>query len=359
MKINEPERKSSPWRRPVATRVGAGKKGALFERLSRLLASGVTIEKAIHFVADDKTFSRFDLPGVSRQLLQGALLSEAMSISGVLNSFDQTMIRIGENTAGLEQSFRTLSDLYTERKERKAKVRDALLYPAVILIMSVVVTAVMLWVVVPMFIGMYARFGKELPALTKAVIWLSENFGWILIAILLMNALFVLTRRIVLKSLYAEKAVNLLYRVPLIGGLFLESIKQQAFFSLAVLLRAEIPLQKALSITADSSRSLMVKTSLEKAQHQIISGLSVSKAFRSSGIATEEEEMILSVGEESASLSGSFSELARIYASKMNIRSKTLITLLEPLLILILGAVVGTILIALYLPIFGLSTTIQ
>ncbi len=308
---------------------------------------------------NDKSLQGFALGKVRMALISGKLPSEAFQLGDHLTPFDLGLIRVGENTGTLEGRLQSLSELYAVRSERRSKVLNALLYPAVVLLLSLIVTAIMLTVVVPMFTGLYARFGKELPQLTKAVVWLSDHFAFIALFSAALIAAAMALFRLLLRSTQKERALKVLLKAPLLGPLVLDSLKQQVFYSLAALLHGQVPLDNALQTVSEAYSNPVIKKGLQVSKEQILLGQPAAISLERVGLTGPEETAILGVGEESGHLAEGFSELSLYFSDSMDSRSKVLTTLIEPLLILFLGTIVGTILIALYLPIFGLSSTIQ
>jgi len=335
----------------------------LFTRqLASLTKSGVPILKALSTIAEQAENGRFQalVHDVEHTIRDGTMLSGALSkYPAVFSSLYVNMVRAGESAGVLDTTLNRLADARERDDEVRRKVQAAIAYPLLIVTVGLITVFVLLAFFLPKIIGLFKDY-KDLPWPTRALMGISgfcsENWYWILIAAVLLLA--------VIKRLTSvEKGRAWLdetrLRLPLIGRFVLESEMARFARTLSLLIQAGIPIDKALSLSGDTLRNVILRAEVEEMRkNTVLQGVPISVGMKKSGRFPPFIANMTAVGEEAGRLDESLDEVASYYEKDVEQQTRLATSLLEPILVLVVGAIVGFIVAAMLLPIFRLSTTI-
>lgn len=350
-------------RKPRSRRGGSALKLAPFTRsLAALVAARMPLLRALESLAAEEggEGARGVLQDVTEALEDGASLSEALARRpGVFDGAYRSLVRVGEETGTLGEVLGRLADRLERRAAVRQEIKKALAYPALVLAVALAATVFMLQVVVPMFADMYADFGAELPGLTR---WLLEvstfmnRHATLVLAGLALGAVGLYAG--MQTALYVRLRDRAALRLPLVSSLTRSYVAAQMCQTLATLTKQGVPLDEALEVTSAATSNHVLAARLTSVRRDVQGGRSIRSAFSSADVLPARSRQLIALGEETGQLPALLERAATWHANQTEHRVAMLLAVLEPLLIIVVGLLLGTILTALYLPIFDLSTAI-
>ncbi|WP_122570484.1 type II secretion system F family protein [Pseudomonas viridiflava] len=270
------------------------------------------------------------------------------------------LVDAGEQAGALE----TLLDrvaTYKEKTERlKAKIKKAMTYPAAVMVVAMVVSGILLIQVVPQFQSVFAGFGAELPAFTLMVIWLSEVMQnwWLAILGVLIGSFFMFKRSYKKSQKFRDGVDRLLLKIPIIGPLIFKSSVARYARTLATTFAAGVPLVEALDSVAGATGNVVFRNAVQKIKQDVSTGMQLNFSMRSTGVFPSLAIQMTAIGEESGALDSMLDKVATYYEDEVDNMVDSLTSLMEPMIMAILGVIVGSLVIAMYLPIFKLGSVV-
>lgn len=331
----------------------------MYTGLSTMMLAGLTLKYAFEVLIEEEKNAR--LKAIFQQLLQeviaGKSLAEAFSETPDVSIYEIKSIELGEATGKLAEVLGQLAKYYQGRMELKRKVSGAVAYPALILCMTTAVVAGMLVFVVPMYEGMYRQFGQELPSVTHMLVNLSNFLNTHMTVTLLGMASLV----ILLKSIWSVKSYRGYIQqgmlvLPLIGKLKKKLELGKFMHSLSLLSGAGKPLVESLELTSQMTDFLPLSRKISDAANEVTRGHALHQSLSNRSVFDQRLMSYVRVGEESGKLTEMFQTLSRIYEEEVDHQLTITMRLMEPLMMLMVGCVVGFVVIALYLPMIQLGT---
>jgi type IV pilus assembly protein PilC len=332
-------------------------------QLSAMLAGGLHLVRVLTALATDATNKSFKaaLEQVRDAITAGSSFADALGQHPhIWSPLYQAIVRAGELSGSLPQVLETLT-LYLEKVSAlRRKVRGAIAYPAVILSVALVIVFVMIVKVVPVFEGVYARARVDLPAPTRLLLAVSaairEYTGLVVLGALALAALtYVAAQSPAGRRLF--DALKL--RIPLFGPLLRKAILARTCRTLAVLLNAGIPLIEAMETVSRVAGNRVIQDALATATRRMRDGGTIADTLRQTGEFPVMVVQLVATGEESGTLPTMLARAATYYEQQVDSTVSVLSTLIEPVMIVIMGAIAGGIIFALYLPIFGLGQALR
>ena len=327
-----------------------------------LVHAGLPILKSLDLLTQRMKNPYFQqlLTDISARVKSGALLSEAFEAQGAFAKVYTASLYAGEKSGNLEEVIRRYIEYQRIIDATKSKVKSAITYPIILTVLLVVLVTYLMAVVVPQFATFYEGLNAQLPQVTLTLIAISRSIRQNLV-----TAVFVIVGAVVglriwsrtEKGGFALDGIKL--RLPIIGDLWNKFAFSQLSRTLSTLLSGGIPLVNALEIVADSSGNQLVTRAVRNAITSVREGQSLSKSFESSTIVPELATEMVQVGESTGSLSEMLRHVADFYDQEVNTRLSQVFTYIEPILLVILATIVAFVLIALYLPIFNLSSMVK
>lgn len=335
----------------------------ILRQLSILIESGVNVLSSLEIIA--KQISNKYLKTVLRDVIEkikgGKSLSESLSSHPYLFSQLYTsMINSGEIGGNLEPTLRRLADFLEKEEEFRNSVRSALAYPAFVFIVGAMTVIILVGFVIPRLITMFEDMGQILPLPTRILINLSgflRGFWWLILAIIFI--FIFLLRRITHRPQGKIQLDRLKLKLPVWGEIVLKTEISRLMRTLSLLLSGGIAVVYALDISTSVVGNQILRIEVQKFKGQISSGLSFSKCLKDSNLFPAFVTNIVSVGEESGSLEKSFLRIADDYENEVGRSLKTLTRLLEPVIILTMGLIVGFIVLSMLLPIFQINLIVR
>jgi type IV pilus assembly protein PilC len=276
------------------------------------------------------------------------------------NALYCNLVEAGEQGGILEQLLERLA-LYEEKTmQLKNKVKSALIYPAAVMVVAFVVLTVIMIFVIPAFKEVFTSFGADLPAPTLAVMWMSDQFvryWWLLFGVMIGGGYFFLQswRR----SEKIQMAMDRLFlRLPIFGDLIRKSVLARWTRTLSTMFGAGVPLVEALDSVGGAAGNAVYAVATEQIQREVSTGTALTMAMQNTGVFPTMVLQMTSIGEESGSLDHMLAKAAEFYEDEVDEMVKGLSSLMEPIIIVVLGVLIGGIVISMYLPIFKLGAVV-
>ena len=335
----------------------------LNQEFTALLRAGLPIPEALRLAAD-----RPDSPQLSQVLRQveeavrgGLSLSEACALhSEVFDGLYLAALRTGEKTGSLPQVLAKYQVNLRHRVELMRKVGHALAYPAFLLVTLLVILSVLFVFVLPRFVALYADFGAQLPAPTRALIGVVEMMPYVApLLVLLGFGGWIFWLRLLRDEAMRIRIDIFKERMPLLGGIYQHTASAQLARTLGTLLSGGTTLVEAMQITAESLPNRYRAKLLNEVRRQVMEGVSLAAAMASTRIVTSTAVKMIEVGEAGGGLEDMLTEVAVFHEEALSNSLTRMMSLIEPILMLLMGVFVGGIIIVMYLPIFYIVDVVK
>ena len=337
---------------------------ALFRQLATLLKAGLPLSEGLRLLADGHPHPgwRALLNDLQRSVMKGEAFSAALrQWPQVFPSLYPALMQVGELTGQLDECCNQLAQQQARQQHLWQKVVKALRYPLFILLVAVGVTVGMLLFVLPEFVSVYSAFNAPLPAFTAAVMALSQGlqrWGGLIAAVALSIAFG--WRKLRKSSADWQRREQLLMlRLPLIAPLWRGSQLSQIFAILQLTQKAGLTLLQSLQAVEETLTPLIWREAVSYLQQHIARGLPLHQAVQDHALFTPLCHQLIRVGEEAGALDIMLARLAEWHEGQTLLRAESLAASLEPMMMVVIGGIVGTLVIAMYLPVFGLGDAIQ
>jgi len=337
---------------------------ALFTRqMSTMMRAGVPLVQAFEIVSE----------GVDKPKM-AALIKEVRGDVAGGNSFAQSirkhpiyfdelfcnLVDAGEQSGALETMLDRIATYKEKTESLKAKVKKAMTYPIAVLLVAVIVSGILLIKVVPQFEDVFAGFGAELPAFTQLVIQLSEFVqAWWLAMVIGAIAFFLLFRTVHRRSEGLRRAIDrIALKAPVAGDIIEKSAVARFARTLSTTFAAGVPLVDALGSVAGATGNSVYVDAVNKVRDDVSTGQQLNFSMRSTGVFPNMVTQMVAIGEESGALDDMLDKSATYYEEQVDNAVDNLTALMEPMIMAVLGVLVGGLIIAMYLPIFQLGSVV-
>lgn len=349
--------------------LGSGKKIkpldiALFTRqMSTMMRAGVPLLQSFDIIGEgfDNPKMRTLVDEVKQEVAAGN--SFAASLRKKPEYFDDlycNLVDSGEQAGALE----TLLDRIATYKEKtealKAKIKKAMTYPIAVVIVAVIVTAILLLKVVPQFQNVFSSFGAELPAFTLMVIGMSAALQkwWLLILAILFAAAFAFKHAHQKSEKFRNSLDRMLLKAPVVGPIVYKSSVARYARTLSTTFAAGVPLVEALDSVAGATGNIVFKNAVAQVKQDVSTGMQLNFSMRNTGAFPNMAVQMTAIGEESGALDDMLDKVASYYEDEVDNAVDNLTSLMEPIIMSVLGVLVGGLIIAMYLPIFQLGNVV-
>mgnify|MGYP001214216791 CR=1 FL=1 len=331
-----------------------------FRQMSVMLKSGVPLSQALELLAENMTNKEFgsNIFDVSKRLGSGEELSTSLNnYPRIFSPIMIGLIEAGEAGGILSEVLERLASLIEAQSKIKGQITGALIYPIAILVLAVTISLALLIFIVPTFDDMFKSMGAELPALTSFMLILSRlvtSLGFLIIAPLASFICFYL-----FKTSYSTKSGRLFFdklilKLPLFGDLILKSELASMSDTLSTLINSGISIVEAIERCINSSNNEVIRTALRRSISLVTQGQELSTSLETSKVIPRLLVSMIKIGEETGALSFMLENLANFYKREVEEAVTVLTKAMEPAVIFVVAAIVGTIVISLYLPMFSL-----
>ena len=324
-----------------------------------LIQAGLPILKSLELLTQREKDEQFRtiLLDINERVKGGALLSEAFEAQGIFPKVYTASLFAGEKSGGLEEVLGRFIQYQKTVNATRSKIKTALTYPSILAVLLLVLVSFLLAEVVPRFAQFYAGMDAALPAMTLLLVDISQAIRGHFIAGMLVAGALLVVLTMWARSIQGRSHIDRLkLRLPVIGDVWSKFLFAQLSRTLSTLLSGGTPLVGSLEIVADSTGNRVVTQALNRAVVAVREGQSLSRSLEPTGVVPEVAIEMIEVGESSGNLSQMLGHVADFYDEEVNTRLNQLFTYIEPILLMILAIIVAFVLIALYLPIFSLSS---
>ncbi|MGN6513608.1 MAG: type II secretion system F family protein [Lysobacteraceae bacterium] len=337
---------------------------AIFSRqMATMMKSGVPIVQSLEIIGGGQKNPRMKqmVDALRTDIEGGSSMSEALAKHPV--QFDElyrNLVRAGESAGVLETVLDTVASYKENIESLKGKIKKALFYPATVIAVAILVSAILLIFVVPQFQQVFQSFGADLPAFTKMIIAASDfmiAYWWaMLILVVGAGVGFVMLKK---RSPGFSNAIDrAMLKLPVVGQILHNSAIARFSRTLAVTFKAGVPLVEALDTVAGATGSTVYEKAVRRIRDDVAVGYQVNVAMKQTNLFPHMVVQMTAIGEEAGALDAMLFKVAEFFESEVNNAVDALSSLLEPLIMIFIGLIVGCMVIGMYLPIFKLAAAI-
>jgi general secretion pathway protein F len=339
-------------------RIGAAEVVNFTSQMSTLLKAGMPVVRALEALTDQTGNPRFKttLAQIRDSVSQGSTLADSFAAHSVFDGLYVPLVRAGEASGSLDASMAGLAAMLGARERLRRKIRGALAYPALMTLVGTGMLALMLTYVLPQVVHIFDDLGQNLPWPTRLLLATSSavQWGWPILLILIVGGslAFVTALR---RPEVRISVDRMKLRAPLAGDLSRKAAMARVAGALGTLLRGGVPLLEALGSSGAVSGNAALRKTLDGAAERVRKGSDLASALQGDPLVPPVAVHMIRVGEESGSLQDMLFEVARLFEEEVETSVTALTSLLEPVLILVMGVVIGFMVMAILMPIFQLN----
>jgi len=337
---------------------------AIFTRqLATMMKAGVPLVQAFDIVAEGTDHEKM------RELIQTVRtdVSSGTGLAGALEKhpmhFDElfcSLVASGESSGTLEVMLDRVATYKEKTEALKAKIKKAMAYPIATVVVAIVVTAILLVKVVPQFAETFRSFGSDLPGFTLLVLRLSEwvQSWWFTLLLCFFAASYLFSQAKRRSQRFADWLDAVALKLPILGGVIHDAVIARFSRTLSTTFAAGVPLVEALESTAGAAGNVIYARAIRQIRDDVTAGTSLALSIRTTGLFPTMLLQMTSIGEESGSLDDMLGKVADHYEAAVDNAVDSLSSLIEPIIMSVLGVLIGGLMIAMYLPIFMLGSVI-
>jgi type IV pilus assembly protein PilC len=337
------------------------KKEDFYSELSVLLKAGIHLREGLELLAENqkkeklKTFYKTMVDDLDA----GQSFYEVLQSRKEFTEYEYYSVQIGEESGNLPKIIEELGSFFKRKNEQRRQLLNAMTYPIIILCTAILVVIFMLRMVVPMFEDIFRQNGVDLPTITKWIIAASngiKDYGWI--TLLVLATLLVFQKTLFKTENIQRKKDALLLKIPFVGQ-FIRSVYLSQFTqAVALLTSSKVPMLNSIQMAKRMICFYPLQDALSQMEAKIMKGVSLNESIKGNKIFDNKMASLIKVAEETNQTEYIFEKLNQQYTQEVEQKSKLLSTLMEPLIIVVIGLFVGVILISMYLPMFKLSSVL-
>ncbi|MEB3301857.1 MAG: type II secretion system F family protein [Cyanobacteriota bacterium] len=339
-------------------------KAIFANKLSTLVNAGVPILRSIDLIHQQQKSPLFRraLAGMIEEVNQGENLATSMRRwPKVFDKLSIAMVEAGEAGGVLDETLKRLAKLLEDNAKLQNQIKSALSYPITVFVLAIMVFLGMTIFVIPTFAEIFEQLGAELPIFTQMMVDLSKTlrspFSLVLVGILLITAWGAKTYYD--SPLGRRQVDRLVLRLPLFGDLIQKTATAQFCRTLASLSKAGVPIMMSLDILTETATNSIFADAISSSRVDVSEGIPLSAALAMKNVFPELAISMLVVGEETGNMDGMLSKVADFYEDEVSATAKMLTSLIEPFMIVLVGGIVASILVAMYLPMFSVFEKIR
>jgi type IV pilus assembly protein PilC len=332
-------------------------------QLSTMINAGLSLLRALSILAEQTESKPLAkrLSQVRNDVETGVGFSTALSKhADVFPPLMINMVKAGEVGGFLDQVLISVAENFEAEVKLRGKVKSAMTYPVVVFIIAIVAVIGMLLFIVPVFAGMFATLGGELPLPTRILVGMSQLLKWTALPVAIGLAIVaVWYGRHKNDRAIREKLDPLKLKIPVFGSLFQKIAVSRFTRNFGTMIHAGVPILQALDIVGETSGNLVIERAARSVQESVRSGHSLSGPLSAHAIFPPMVVQMMAVGEDTGALDTMLEKIADFYDQEVEATTEQLTSLIEPLMIVILGTIIGGMIIALYMPIFSVFDLIN
>jgi type IV pilus assembly protein PilC len=334
-----------------------------FRQLATMLTAGIPLVQSFEIVGTghEKPSMQKLILDIKSQVESGATLHEAFAKHPLyFDDLSVNLVEAGEQAGALESLLDKIATYKEKTEAIKKKIKKALFYPTAVLAVAIIVTGILLIFVIPQFESLFKGFGADLPAFTQMVIDLSkfvQTKGYIIVFFAVAG--FMTFSYFHKRSRAMREWIDrTLLKMPIVGPILVKAAIARYARTLATTFAAGVPLVEALQSVAGACGNIVFETGVLRMKDEVATGQRLQRAMENTGLFPNMVNQMIAVGEESGSLDQMAGKVADFYEAEVDVAVDSMSSLLEPLIMAILGVLVGGLVVAMYLPIFKLGSVV-
>ena len=347
----------------IGTGIRLGEIANFARQFAVMIGAGLPLSQCLAVMANQVENKHFQkvLRSVAHNVESGSTLADSLiKYRNIFGDLFIHMVEAGELGGVLDVILRRVATYLEKTVALRRKIKGALMYPLVISVVAVVAVCFMLIFIIPVFSGLFADFDAELPGPTKITLFLSDmlqhNFVYIIIGIVLLVVGYKFVTRKDKGRLIRDK---IFLSLPVFGPVVLKTSISRFARTLETLLASGVAIIEALNITAKSSGNMVIELTVKSMAERIAGGQTISEPLKESGVFPPMVVQMVAVGEQTGEVDIMLGKIADFYEDEVDTAVQSMTSVLEPIMIVILGTVVGGMLIAMYLPMFDLIGAVK
>lgn len=337
------------------------KKEDFYTELSVLLKAGIHLREALELLGENQKKEKIQTfyAQMLEDLDAGQSFSEILKARKEFTEYEYYSVQIGEESGNLIKITQELGNFFTGKNEQRRNLMNAMTYPTIILCTAILVVVFMLRMVVPMFEDIFRQNGVDLPPITRWIIGASNfirDYGWLVLVVLISG---VLLRKVIMKGESMQRRKDhFLLKIPYVGA-FIRSVYLAQFTqAVALLTSSKVPMLNSIQMVKRMIQFYPLQDALNGMEEKIMRGVSLHESIKGNKIFDNKMASLIKVAEETNQTEFIFEKLNQQYTIEVQQKSKLLSTIMEPLIIVVIGFFVGVILVSMYLPMFKLSSVL-
>jgi len=332
-------------------------------QIATMLAAGVPLVTTIELLGRGHEKAKV------RELL-GTILSDVQSgipLSDALRPhrryFDDLyvdLVAAGEHSGSLDAVFDRVATYREKAEQLKSKIKKAMFYPAAVVVVAILVTSLLLLFVVPQFEEIFNGFGAELPTFTQIIIGISRwlQASWYIFVIAIIVAIWLFKRAHRTSQSFRDRIDQMVLRIPIVGDILHKAAMSRFARTLSTTFAAGVPLIDGLESAAGASGNYVYRKALLKVRQEVMAGMQMNVAMRTTGLFPDMLIQMVMIGEESGGLDEMLNKVANIYEMQVDDAVDGLSSLIEPIMMVVIGTLVGGLIVGMYLPIFQMGNIV-
>lgn len=352
------------WARLFDKGITVKDKALFASKLAALVDAGVPILRSLDLMRSQQKSLLFRdaLTGMTRDVNQGDSLANAMRRwPKVFDNLSIAMVEAGEAGGVLDETLKRLAKLLEDNAKLQNQIKSAMSYPVTVFVIAILVFLGMTIFLIPTFATIFDQLGAKLPAFTQMMLDLSKllrsSFSVFLVGGLLLGA--VMFSRYYATPTGRRSVDAMLLKLPLFGDLLQKTSTAQLCRTLSCLSRAGVPIMMSLEIVRDTTSNTIIGDAISSSRNEVSEGLPMSAALRMKGVFPDMAISMMAIGEETGEMDAMLSKVADFYEDEVTNAVKAMTSMLEPLMIVLVGVIVGSVLVAMYLPMFSVFEHIR
>lgn len=332
-------------------------------QIATMLGAGVTLIQSLEMIAQghDKPAMRKLLGQITDEVKAGNPLSSALRKHPLyFEDLYCDLVKTGEQSGALETIYDRIATYKEKAEALKSKIKKAMFYPVAVVIVAFIVTTILLVFVVPQFEEIFSSFGAELPAFTQLVLGISrfvQDYG-IFIAMAIAAGIFLFIRAHRKSPKLRDNVDKFILKIPVIGAILKKASVARYARTLSTTFAAGVPLIGALESAAGAAGNAVYRDAILFVKKEVAGGMQMNTAMRATNVFPDMVTQMVAIGEESGAVDEMLSKIATIYEAEVDDMVDGLTSLLEPMIMAVLGVVIGGLIIAMYLPIFQMGSVV-
>jgi type IV pilus assembly protein PilC len=344
-------------------RITAGDIAIFARQVATMMKSGVPIVQSLEIMGGGQKNPKMKdmINSLRADIESGSALSEALAKHPV--QFDElfrNLVRAGESAGVLETVLDTIASYKENIESLKGKIKKALFYPAIVVAVAILVSSILLIFVVPQFQQVFQSFGADLPAFTKMIVAMSDfmiSWWWVILLLAVGTGVgfVMLKNRSIAFAHFLDRAI---LKVPVVGQIMHNSAIARFARTTAVTFKAGVPLVEALESVAGATGNTLYEKAVLRVRDDVAVGYQMNMAMKQTNLFPHMVIQMVAIGEEAGALDAMLFKVAEFYEQEVNNAVDALASLLEPLIMIFLGVIVGGMVVGMYLPIFKLAAAI-